>query len=119
LEYLRDQQQKPDDRLLRDLGWTPEDLQKFVDRWESLKRAAAESDAGRRELEESLRSLGLRPDGPAKRHVNAPNDPVGGLREAGTHSDPPPGYAEQFQAYKKGTARTDDARRGSPPPAPR
>ena len=89
LEYLKDQQQKPDEQLLHDLGWTPDDLRQFIQRWESLKHAASESEAGRRELEESLRSLGLRPAQSTGRRGAAHNDQAGGLREVGSQSSPP------------------------------
>lgn len=105
LEYLKDQQQKPDTQLLEELGWTAADLQNFVARWEALKRAAAEDPAARRELEDSLRGLGLRPAAPARRRVTAQADQPGGLRESGTDSPPPPAYRDHFHAYQKGTAR--------------
>ena len=108
LEYLKDQQQKPDQQLLRDLGWTPDDLNQFIQRWQSLKRAAAESEAGRRELDESLRSLGLRPAKSSSRRGNVRDDQAGGLRDVGSQSSPPSLYLEQFNAFKKGTARTTD-----------
>ena len=40
LERLKDQQQDPDPELLKSLGWTKEELQQFIARWEELKRAA-------------------------------------------------------------------------------
>jgi hypothetical protein len=114
LEYLKDQQQKPDEQLLRDLGWTPDDLRQFIARWETLKRTAAESEAGRRDLEESLRSLGLRPDRSAPRRVSVREDQPGGLRDAGTRSSPPSTYLDQFHAYQKGTARTSPSAKVPP-----
>jgi hypothetical protein len=106
LEYLKDQQQDPDQELLDKLGWTKEEMQEFIARWDALKRAATEEARGSRELDEALRSLGLRPRRGTTRHVESRDDEVRGLRDAGAHSSPPPGYAEQFNAYKKGTART-------------
>ena len=108
LEYLKDQQQEPDEQLLRDLGWTADDLRQFIQRWESLKRAAAESETGRRELEQSLRSLGLRPAKSSNRRGTVRDDQAGGLRDGGSQSSPPGLYLEQFNAFKKGTARTTD-----------
>jgi hypothetical protein len=106
LEYLRNQQRKPDQELLDKLGWTADDLQQFLRRWETLKRSAREDAAARRELEETLRSLGLRPATERARNVNARSDQVRGMRETGGSSSPPPGYLEQFNAYKKATTRT-------------
>lgn len=107
LEYLRDQQQKPDPNLLERLRWTEDDLRQFLDRWENLRRSAA-NDGGQGELNDALRSLGLRPDQQSTRRITAPADPVQGLRDAGTQSNPPAKYLEQFNAFRKGTARVDE-----------
>src|SRR5690606_6201187 len=54
---------KEADDLLNRLGWTREEAQQFINRQErrlqNVKRPA--SDAQRREAEDALRSLGLRP----------------------------------------------------------
>ena len=106
LEYLKDQQKKPDDRLLDELGWTAEDMQNFLERWQKLKQSAAEDPAARRELDETLRGLGLRPQRDTKRSGGSKSDDVRGLRESGLKSSPPSSYQEQFNAFKKGTARS-------------
>lgn len=106
LEYLKDQQQDPDRELLDKLGWTKEQMQEFVARWDALKRAAVEEERGSRKLDEALRSLGLRPRRGTTRDVETRDDESRGLQDAGGYSSPPPRYAEQFNAYKKGTART-------------
>ncbi len=67
LDKLADQLNKKDvdDQLLKDLGWTEEDLRRFIDRWNQRKEAARRNDpageSANRELDEALRSLGLRP----------------------------------------------------------
>ncbi len=54
-----------DQDLLNKLGWTKDDAQRFVDRWETLKREAQQPGPAGNEaaakLTERLRSLGLRP----------------------------------------------------------
>jgi hypothetical protein len=105
LEYLKDQQDKPSDELLDELGWTAEDLKAFLQRWQSLKRSAAEDTDARRELDDSLRGLGLRPQTDSRRAGGSRSDDVRGLRESGIKSSPPPSYQEQFNAFKKGAAR--------------
>jgi len=105
LEHLKDQQHNPDQELLDKLGWTEEQMQNFITRWESMKRAAAEDEVGKRELDEALRSLGLRSGRGTTRRVNSVDDASRGLRDAGGQSGPPPSIREQFNAYKKGTAR--------------
>ncbi len=105
LEHLKDQQDNPDQELLDKLGWTEEQMQEFIARWESMKGAAEEDEVGERELDEALRSLGLRPRRGTTRSVDSVDDQTRGLRDLGGQSSPPPGIQEQFNAYKKGTAR--------------
>ena len=40
LERLSDQQSRPDAKLLKELGWTPDDYQQFLQRWSQLKQSA-------------------------------------------------------------------------------
>ena len=106
LEYLKDQKDAPDEQLLEELGWSVDDLRKFISRWEALKRAANEPDpATRRELSDSLRSLGLRPATDRRRSVNATNDAFRGNRDAGGRSNPPAKYQERFNAYRRGAGQ--------------
>ena len=107
LERLKDQQQDPDPELLKSLGWTKEEMQQFIARWEELKRAAREEG----------------PAGPGRPGRCAPQPrfarhelldvaaatrttikPVAN-RESGSLSRPPAEFLEQFNAYKKGGAR--------------
>ena len=106
LEYLKDQQEHPDRELLDELGWTEAELAAFLKRWQQLKQGAAEGNTGRRELDESLRSLGLRPKRDRIRRGTTQSDEVTGLRDSGTRTAPPPAYQELFDAFKKGTARS-------------
>lgn len=108
LEYLKDQKESPDQELLDKLGWTQDDLRKFLDRWQQLKDAADRQDpAARRELDESLKSLGLRAGKPKSRAAQTGADQVRGNRDDGQRSSPPSKYAEQFKAFRKGTSRTE------------
>jgi hypothetical protein len=106
LDYLKDQKDAPNQELLDRLGWSADDLRKFVNRWETLKRGANEPDpATRRELSDSLRSLGLRPATDRRRSVNAADDTFRGNRDAGGRSDPPAKYQERFNAYRRGAGQ--------------
>jgi len=124
LEYLKDQQTNPDEDLLKKLGWTQQDLQDFVRRWSELKRTAREDERTQQELDDALRSLGLRPTARDPRRSEVREDPRRAARNLGGQSPPPPAYSEQFDAYRKGTARTSQPReagsvvRGFPDPAP-
>lgn len=105
LEYLKDQKDQPDQELLDDLGWTSEDLKQFLAKWEAAKRDAAVNPGGQRELDEALRSLGLRPSQDKLRRGETRSDNVRGLGDVGPTSGPPSKYLEQFRAFKKGAAR--------------
>jgi hypothetical protein len=105
LDFLDQQSENPDERLLDEMGWTPGDLQRFLQRWRDLKQGASEDAAGKRELSDALRSLGLAPERDRLRDGSRRDDGVRGLRESGLRSEPPPEYSELFRAFKKGTAR--------------
>jgi hypothetical protein len=106
LERLQDQQQEPDPELLESLGWTPEELESFVSRWQTMKRNAREQGGeAREELEDALRSLGLRRSGPGRRSMERDNDQLRRLQDGGNRSRPPAEILEQFRAYRKGAAR--------------
>lgn len=109
LEYLEDQESRPDEELLKKLGWTSDDLQDFVRRWSELKRAAREDPQAQRDLDDALRSLGLRPTTAAPRRTEVRPDARQTDRNLGTRSQPPAGYRELFDAYRKGTGRVSDA----------
>ncbi|MCO6457388.1 MAG: hypothetical protein J5I93_18975, partial [Pirellulaceae bacterium] len=106
LDYLEDQQDDPDPELLDKLGWTPEELRQFVERWQRLRQAAGGPEPGQKsQWDEAVRSLGLRPDQPQVRQAGSQADQVRGLSESGVRATPPPRYRELFEAYQKATAR--------------
>ena len=110
VERLKDQMAKgePDPELLKKLQWTKDDAKRFLDRWQEMmrnsKQSGAKGDQARRELDETLRSLGLRPAGTQLKGDRATSDNQRGLRE-GIRSAPPPEYADQFKAYTTGTGK--------------
>ncbi len=111
LDHLRDQLNKGevDPKLLDELGWTAEDLEKFVRRWEQMRAQARDEnrkgEAGKRELDATLRSLGLRPRGTELGGDRAADDSQRGLKDS-RRTSPPAEYAEQYKAYTQGTARS-------------
>jgi hypothetical protein len=105
LEHLKDQMKQDDSELLDRLGWGPEEAEKFHQRWEQMKRDAAqegpEGEAARRRLDNALKSLGLRPRGTQIRGGGTETDRLRGMREAGRF-DPPSDWSELFRAYTRG-----------------
>lgn len=106
LRYLEDQlaREAPDEQLLKELGWTKEDMARFVRRWQELKKAAEENtprgQAAQRQLNEILRSLGLKPGGTELRRNEQSRDSIRGL-EAGRDIPPPPQWSDYFREYLK------------------
>ncbi|HEX7448488.1 MAG TPA: hypothetical protein VF306_13130 [Pirellulales bacterium] len=109
LNKLQDQvaNNQVDPELLEKLKWTPEDMQRFLRQWRQLKQAADESgprsDAAR-ELDEALRSLGLRPRGSSLEGAPQRGKAMSGLRE-GQRTAPPPEYREQYREFSKAKAQ--------------
>jgi hypothetical protein len=108
LESLAEQmkRQKVDQRLLDELGWTEADMQRFVERWQQLKAAAGENGPAanetQRELDDALRSLGLRPDKLQQSKVT--DDQNRNLRQ-GYRGAIPLEYKERLKAYEQGVSR--------------
>jgi hypothetical protein len=108
LDKLADQLNKKDvdDQLLKDLGWTEEDLRRFIERWNQRKEAARRNDpageSANRELDEALRSLGLRP-GALQQSIQK-DDRQRDLRE-GFRGPVPAKYRDQLQKYNRGISR--------------
>lgn len=108
LQRLKDQEHNPDPELLDKLGWSREDLAEFLRRWESLQQSAEKTPEGQRELDEALRSLGLRDPANRKRAGGATSDAQRDLRDSGGRSSPPAKYRDLFDAFRKGAARSSE-----------
>jgi hypothetical protein len=108
LDKLADQLKKKqvDKNLLKQLGWTEDELQRFVARWQNRKAAAQRNDprgeSARRELDDALRSLGLR-DGTLKQG-SAIDDKQRDLQQ-GFRGPVPREYQERLRAYNQGVSR--------------
>ncbi len=95
---------KDGDQLLKDLGWTPQEAQQFIDRQEARLRAAAKAnpnDEARVKAEDALRSLGLRPAQTDRSGNRLTSDAERGM-SAGRHTSPPPEYRDQYKAFSQG-----------------
>jgi len=110
LDHLRNQLKdgEPDQELLDRLGWSKEDLQKLLARWEKLEREAKQpgpqSDKAKENLQEAISSLGLKRPTRIKRDAGRADDAARGLRDA-ARSAPPPEYADDYEAFKRSTSR--------------
>jgi hypothetical protein len=103
LDYLRKAVESGDTAVLDRLGWTADEARAFLDRWQKMRQLAESADPVERgQFEQTMRSLGLRPDG-VKSSRDVPSDARGGQAE-GRRSRPPADYQEQFKAYTQGTS---------------
>ncbi|MBX9789962.1 MAG: hypothetical protein K2Y37_13675 [Pirellulales bacterium] len=109
IESLKDQlaDDQLDPELLKKLGWTRDDIEKFVRRWEALRKAAGqegpEGEKAREQYERVINDLNLKRRGVSIRQSAKP-DQVNRLRES-RGSKPPAEYADQFRAYTEGATK--------------
>ncbi|MGD0515929.1 MAG: hypothetical protein ABSA26_00200 [Thermoguttaceae bacterium] len=112
LEHLEDQLAKDRPELLERLGWTREQAQRFIDRWQQLREAADEKgirgEAAKKQLDDALKSLGLRPGTTVIKHGGTKTDQLRDLRDSGRFA-PPQEWAEQFREYTRGVANQGKA----------
>lgn len=110
LRHLKEELAKdqPDQQLLKELGWSRDETQHFIDRWEQMRAKSGISGqsgkAAQRELDDALRSLGLRARATTLRGNQARGNKVHGYKES-RRATPPPEFAEEYKAYTEGTAR--------------
>lgn len=112
LEHLRDQLEKgPDPELLRELGWTKEELSAFLRHWESMKRAADPLSSGnpdKKKYLDKLRNMGLWETPPSSQlRGEAASDDFrdrANERES-SRTAPPSGFSDRFKAYNLGISR--------------
>jgi len=103
LDYLRKAVESGDTAVLDRLGWTADEARAFLDRWQKMRQFSESADpVERSQFEQTMRSLGLRPDG-VRSSRDVPSDARGGQAE-GRRSRPPADYQEQFKAYTQGTS---------------
>lgn len=107
LDRLAEQLEKQDvdKKLLEKLGWTEDELRRFVERWKSLKAEAkaTPSEETKQALDNALRSLGLNPNHRTGYQSNVTKDKLRQLQQT-YRGQIPLEYADQVRAYIKGTA---------------
>jgi collagen type III alpha len=102
LDYLQRQKEQPDSELLRELNWTQDDLNSFLQRWERARELANSPDPEkRRQWTEQLRSLGLTPPAARARAAEGRNDALRGLEDSGSRVRPPESLRKQFEAFRR------------------
>ncbi len=105
LEDLKNNRNNPDQELLDEMNWTKEDLNRFVDRWEQMKKKAESgNEADRKRFEKHLKALGLRPPssrGKAKGKKDGKED----YREDSAVDKVMPDFLPQLRAFQLDQSR--------------
>ncbi|NIL98493.1 MAG: hypothetical protein GTO53_11435, partial [Planctomycetales bacterium] len=106
LDYLQEQLDRGgvDQELKERFGWSDQQFADFVRRYGDLraraKSAGEEGRAARQELDDTLRSLGLRRPAAELRSGRPKIDKAEGLQQSG-RARPPQEYQEQFDAFRR------------------
>ncbi len=107
LDYLRNQKEQTNPDLLNRLGWTPEQLKEFTERWEKTRQLENSNDPlARRRFQEELESLGMRPPEPQRTEKQRDiNDAQRGLQDSGNRAPPPIRFRDAFDSYRRSIAK--------------
>ena len=108
LDYLDQQRDAPDRELLDRLKWSEDDLRRFTERWKHLRDAegpSPEPTGPNRQVEESLRSLGIRPPQQATTQQHEEGDSLRRIRDAGGRQPAPPAYRDAFDSFRRAVGR--------------
>ena len=103
LDHLRDSIRSTDDEMLKELGWTREQAEAFLQRWDNMQKASVIGNQGQKQaFEQTLRSLGLRPDRvKSSRQIEEDSK---GVQVESRRTQPPYEYRERFKAFMKGAS---------------
>ena len=109
LEYLEDQMNEPNPELLKELGWTKEQLRQFAETWKQMSEQGRKADPGSPDAEawkEALKSLGLKPDKERRglRQARTEFKDKDGATESQRYA-PPPSIKKRFQDYTEGIGK--------------
>ena len=106
LEYLRDQKRQTDPELLEKLGWSQQDVEKFLKRWDQMKKNATgpapEAQKGRTKLDEILKGMGLNPPNAQLKRSADQVDTQRDNRNTGQMQKVPADLADPFRAFQRG-----------------
>ncbi|QDU91465.1 hypothetical protein Pla175_48940 [Pirellulimonas nuda] len=108
LEKLADQlrKNKVDQQMLDELGWSQEDLRRFVERWQSRREEAAKpgAETAQQRLDEALKALGIKPPKLTGDTVRVEDD-MRDLNE-GVRNDIPAAFRDRVRVYNQGVSKT-------------
>ncbi|MCA9190449.1 MAG: hypothetical protein KDB03_01755 [Planctomycetales bacterium] len=101
LDYLTRQKDQADPELLKELSWTQDDLDKFVDRWQRARELGYQGVADKLKNSDLLRDLQLGAENSGLHGTAGINDDLRKQLDAGSRSQLPPGIRKQFEAFQR------------------
>lgn len=107
LDYLKEQRDQPDPELLRKLQWSKDDLQRFYDQWRKAKDEAKTDPNKKRDLDATLRSLGLRSSKRNAMKSSDRDDQLKGYIEQGNRVRPPESLRELLDKFNKASSKIE------------
>jgi hypothetical protein len=108
LQYLNDQENKPNQELLDKLNWTEDDMREFAKRWREMRdRAALGDQANQEEFRQQLQSLGLSPRKTDSTESTVAKDEMQGLRQDAARATIPFDMMDGFRAFQKAKAKRE------------
>ena len=108
LDYLESTRDNPNPDLLENLNWTEEELADFVQRWRQIRELpTTNGESGTRELEESLRSLGIKAPNSISSRIGETTDSLGGIKDSGNSIPVPAAYRDAFNAFRRAMSQSE------------
>ncbi|MDR1493881.1 MAG: hypothetical protein LBT05_14360 [Planctomycetaceae bacterium] len=112
IKYLEEElaKERPNPQLLERLGWTKDDLQRFVNRWKAMRQNAEESPGSNEERQwnETLRNIGLSPKSTVGDYrIRTPQSHTA-ITESQRYAPPKGKYEELMRAYTEGISGSEN-----------
>ncbi len=102
LDYLDQTRDAPDRELLEELNWSEADLKRFAERWRNVRSMERSADPGKsRDVEDALKSLGLRKPSQATQNRRQAADDLRAVRDSGNRRPVPAAHRDAFEAFRR------------------
>ncbi|MGB1815123.1 MAG: hypothetical protein ACPHJ3_07175, partial [Rubripirellula sp.] len=83
-----------------------DDLARFTERWQKVRQMQNDPSTGKnQDIEDALKSLGLRTPAAQTNQIRESADSLRGIRDSGNRQPPPPAYRDAFDAFRRAMGR--------------
>ena len=108
LDYLEENREHLDPDLLDQLQWNEQELLDFLNRWSLIRELPKTgSENGNQELEETLKSLGLRDPNSISTQNREAADSLRSIRDGGYSQPVPAAYRDAFNSFRRAMNRSE------------